>query len=69
MRAVAGADFIVANYLEKVAVNSFIVIPSEVEESRDATFWYFRGLPRLRGVYPERAKQVEWASSGMTPMP
>ncbi|HXQ03019.1 MAG TPA: hypothetical protein VN801_08630, partial [Candidatus Udaeobacter sp.] len=34
----AGADSAVANHLEKIAVNSFIVIPSEVEESRDAAF-------------------------------
>ena len=57
MRGVVGADFVVANHLEKTAVNSFIVIPSELEESRDATFWYFRGIPRLR-----------FASLGMTPM-
>jgi hypothetical protein len=67
MRVVAGADSVVANHLEEIAVNSFIAIPSELEESRDATFWYFRGIPRLRGVYRERAKRVEWASLGMTP--
>jgi hypothetical protein len=43
LRAIAGADFVVANHLEEIAVNSFIVIPSEVEESRDAAFRYFRG--------------------------
>jgi hypothetical protein len=56
MRGVVGTDFVVANHLEKTAVNSFIVIPSEVEESREATFWYFRGISRLR-----------FASLGKTP--
>jgi hypothetical protein len=67
MRVVAGADSVVANYLEEIAVNSFTVISSEVEESPDATVWYFRGIPRLCGVYRERAKRVDWASLGMTP--
>jgi hypothetical protein len=57
LRAIAGADSVVADNLEKIAVNSFIVIPSEVEESRNAAFWYFRGIPRLR-----------FASLGMTPV-
>jgi tetratricopeptide (TPR) repeat protein len=44
----------------------FTVIPSGVEESRGATQGQFHGVPRLRGVYPERAKRVERASLGMT---
>ncbi|HEU5246505.1 MAG TPA: tetratricopeptide repeat protein [Candidatus Udaeobacter sp.] len=44
----------------------FTVIPCGVEESRGATQGQFRGVPRLRGVYPERAKRVERASLGMT---
>jgi len=47
-------------------MNFFAVIPSEVEESRGATEGQFRGVSRLRGVYPERAKRVERASLGMT---
>ena len=47
-------------------MNFFAVIPSEVEESRGATAGQFRGVPRLRGVYPERAKRVERTSLGMT---
>jgi hypothetical protein len=27
---------------------------------------HFHGILRLRGVYPERAKRVEWASLRMT---
>jgi tetratricopeptide (TPR) repeat protein len=42
------------------------VIPSGVEESRGAIQGQFHGVPRLRGVYPERAKRVERASLGMT---
>jgi tetratricopeptide (TPR) repeat protein len=44
----------------------FTVIPSVVGESRSATKGEFRGVPQLRGVYPERAKRVERASLGMT---
>jgi tetratricopeptide (TPR) repeat protein len=47
-------------------MNFFAVIPSEVEESRGPTAGQFRGGPRLRGVYPERAKRVERTSLGMT---
>src|SRR6266545_2174695 len=47
-------------------MNFFTVIPSGVEESRGATPGQFLGVPRLRGVYPERAKRVERASLGMT---
>jgi hypothetical protein len=38
-------------------MNFFVVIPREVEESRDAASWYFREIPRLR-----------FASLGMTSM-
>jgi hypothetical protein len=57
MRAVAGADFIVANDLEKTAVKNLVVIPSEslalsivewVEESPDVVFANCYGIPRLR---------------------
>src|SRR4030095_8925286 len=68
LRAIAGADSVVANHLEKIAVNAFMFIPREVDESRDAAFWYFRAIPRLRGVYPERARRVEWALLRMTVM-
>jgi tetratricopeptide (TPR) repeat protein len=44
----------------------FTVIPCGVEESRGATQGQFHGVPRLRGVCPERAKRVERASLGMT---
>ena len=55
MRAAGRADFVVANGLEKVAVNIPTVIPSEVEESRDGNVGYLCGVPRLR-----------FASLGMT---
>jgi tetratricopeptide (TPR) repeat protein len=38
---------------------------SEIK-SRGATPGKFHGVPRLRGVYPERAKRVERASLGLT---
>jgi tetratricopeptide (TPR) repeat protein len=55
-------------------MNFVTVIPSpstslrtgSVEESRGATQGQFHGVPRLRGVYPERAKRVERAWLGMT---
>jgi len=55
-------------------MNFVAVIPSpstslrtgSVEESRGATQGQFHGVPRLRGVYPERAKRVERAWLGMT---
>src|SRR5206468_9462156 len=42
------------------------VIPSGVEGSRRPTVRLHRGILRLRGVYPERAKRVERASLRMT---
>ncbi len=55
MRAAGRADSVVANDLEKAAMNLFTVIPSEVEESRGASLGYIHGIPRLR-----------FASLGMT---
>src|SRR2546423_2665637 len=45
---------------------SLTVIASEVEGSRRISLRVCRGTFRLRGVYPERAKRVEWASLRMT---
>jgi tetratricopeptide (TPR) repeat protein len=47
-------------------MNFFAVIPRGVEESRGASQGQFHWVPRLRGVYPERAKRVERVSLGMT---
>ena len=47
-------------------MNSFEVIPSEVEKSRGATEGQFRGGSRFPGVYPELAKRVARAPLGMT---
>jgi hypothetical protein len=58
LRAVARSIDLITERMEKITVNSFTVIPSEVEESRDVTFWRFRGIPRLC-----------FASLGMTPIP